>query len=87
MITCGRSAAGEGWGWDILRVIPPAVLTGQAAGVAASIAIDESCPIPEVPIADLQQLLRETGVIIHFEDSWVPKDDYPDTHAELADHI
>lgn len=87
LITCGRSAAGEGWGWEVLRVIPPAVLTGQAAGIAASMAIEEGCPIPEVPIAALQQALSETGVIIRFEDAWVPKEEHTDTHADLADHI
>ena len=38
LITCGRSASASGWGWDVLRVIPPAVLTGQAAGIAAALA-------------------------------------------------
>ena len=34
VIAVGRCAAGEGYAWDVLRVIPPAILTGQAAGAA-----------------------------------------------------
>ncbi|MBQ7058459.1 MAG: FAD-dependent oxidoreductase [Firmicutes bacterium] len=72
LMTCGRSAAGEGWGWDLLRVIPPAVLTGQAAGTAAALAIREGCPIAKVPIGTLQQMLADADVLIHFPDSWLP---------------
>jgi hypothetical protein len=31
MLTAGRCASAEGYGWDVIRVIPPAVLTAQAA--------------------------------------------------------
>ena len=72
LITCGRCAAAEGWAWDVLRVIPPAVLTGQAAGTAAAQAIDSTVPIFDLPVGPLQQALAATGVIIHFDDAWVP---------------
>ena len=32
LITAGRSASADGYAWDVVRVIPPAILTGQAAG-------------------------------------------------------
>jgi len=32
LITAGRSASAEGWAWDVVRVIPPAIVRGQAAG-------------------------------------------------------
>lgn len=73
LITCGRSAAAEGWAWDALRVIPPAVLTGQAAGIAAAQALDANVPLPQLPIAPLQKALAETGVLIHFDDAWIPE--------------
>lgn len=41
LITCGRSAAGDGYAWDVLRVIPPAIISGQASGLACAHAIDE----------------------------------------------
>ena len=86
LITCGRSASASGWGWDVLRVIPPAVLTGQAAGIAAAMSLDCGAPLPELPVKPLQDALSETGVIIHFEDAWVPKNKSGE-NAALSDHI
>ena len=86
LITCGRSAAAKGWAWDALRVIPPAVLTGQAAGIAAAQAVDAQVAIHDLPIAPLQKALADTGVIIHFDDAWVPEN--PEAiHAETDGHI
>lgn len=70
----GRIAAAEGFGWDILRVIPPAIITGQAAGVAASLAIDAGVAVGDVDIPTLQATLAAQDVMIHFDDAWVPKD-------------
>ena len=86
LITCGRSASASGWGWDVLRVIPPAVLTGQAAGLAAAQAVATCTPLPELNVAPLQAALAETGVIIHFDDAWVPEGE--EVHACAPDgHI
>ena len=87
LITCGRSASASGWGWDVLRVIPPAVLTGQAAGIAAALAIAQGVPIADVPLEKLQKALADTGVIIHFDDSWVPREEAEDSRAASKDHI
>ena len=86
LITCGRSASASGWGWDVLRVIPPAILTGQAAGIAAAMSLDSGTPLPTIPVKPLQHALAETGVIIHFEDAWVPEDKSGE-NAALSDHI
>jgi hypothetical protein len=74
MITAGRSASGEGYAWDVLRVIPPAILTGQAAGVAASLSLDAGCAIADVDIPTLQSVLASQNVMIHFDDAWIPED-------------
>ena len=84
VITAGRSAAADGYAWDVVRLIPPAILTGQAAGVAASHAIDEDCPIYAVDIRHLQGDLSAQGVMIHFDDSLVPRSFDPN-HAEEVD--
>ena len=73
LITAGRSASGEGYGWDVLRVIPPAIISGQAAGIAASISIDDNTPIYETDIKKLQHELEKQNVIIHFDDSLIPE--------------
>lgn len=86
LITCGRSAAAEGWAWDVLRVIPPAVLTGQAAGVAAAQAVDSDLPIYDLPVAPMQRVLADTGVMIHYAEAWVPEDGR-DEHIITEGHM
>ena len=81
VITAGRSAAAYGYTWDVLRLIPPAILTGQAAGTAAAQAVEEGCPIYAVDVKRLQKTLAEQNVMIHFDDALVPADADPD-HAE-----
>src|SRR5699024_4698359 len=36
IIAAGRCTSGEGYGWDLLRVIPVAIITGQVAGIACA---------------------------------------------------
>lgn len=74
VITAGRSADGTGFGWDLIRVIPPAILTGQAAGEAATLAIRNDCHIARVDIKTLQSKLEKENVMIHFPDEYVPED-------------
>ena len=63
----GRAISASGDAWEAIRVIPPAVLTGQAVGTAAALAIKGKCPATEVPINDLQKNLESTGVILHYQ--------------------
>ena len=52
----------------------PRRLTGQAAGSAAALAIDQHSPLPELKVADLQTVLQENRVSLHFDDSLIPRD-------------
>lgn len=73
LITAGRSAAAEGYAWDVLRVIPPAILTGQAAAEAAVLALEQDRSVAEVDLCILQERLEKDGrMMIHFPDEWVP---------------
>ena len=74
MLTAGRSADGTGYGWDLLRVIPVAILTGQAAAHAAVLAIDDKVGAADVNIRILQNNLEKDVVMIHFPDSYIPED-------------
>lgn len=74
MLTAGRSASAEGYGWDVIRVIPPAIATGQAAAEAACLAIDEGVSVAEVTIKTLQERIAKDGLLIHFPDEYVPAD-------------
>ncbi len=72
LITAGRSAAAKGYAWDVLRVIPPAILTGQAAGLAAAQALRLGRALPDIDITALQKALTAGGVTLHFDDGDIP---------------
>lgn len=55
----------QGIAWDA-REISTCMVTGQAAGIAASIAVNERCATKDVNIARLQKSLREAGVRLDF---------------------
>ncbi|MBQ4088231.1 MAG: FAD-dependent oxidoreductase, partial [Clostridia bacterium] len=87
MLTAGRSAAGIGYGWDLLRVIPPAVLTGQAAAHAACQALEEKTGVAQVNISSLQTRLEKDNMMVHFPDSYVPEDKTVVIHGKNAAEI
>lgn len=87
LVTAGRSASGQGYGWDLLRVIPPAILTGQAAAEAACLSLKEGCGIADVNIAALQSKLEKENVMIHFPDEYVPEDKTVVLHGGNAQAI
>ena len=87
IITAGRSADGTGYGWDLIRVIPPAILTGQAAGEAAALALQTKSATSRVDIRTLQDRLEEKEVMIHFPDSYVPEDRIAKFRGENAAEI
>ena len=74
MLTAGRSAAGTGYGWDLLRVIPPAIITGQAAAHVACMAIRDKVGVSDVNISSLQARLENDNIMVHFPDEYVPED-------------
>lgn len=86
LITAGRSASGEEYAWDVLRVIPPAIITGQAAGNAAAMALDGGCSICDIDVAALQAELEKQNVMIHFDDSLIAEKESEDTHEDIG-HI
>ena len=87
MLTAGRSADGTGHAWDMLRVIPPAILTGQAAAHAACLAIKEQTAAADVTIRTLQDNLEKDNVMIHFPDEYVPEDKTIILHGKNVSEI
>ena len=61
LITAGRCISVTDSMWDISRVIPSCVVTGQAAGVAAAMTDDFSV----LDIKELQSILQSDGVVLH----------------------
>ncbi len=64
LIVAGRCTSVTDSMWDIMRVIPCCAVTGQAAGVAASITDDFS----KTDIKLLQSILEDNGVVLHEKD-------------------
>lgn len=67
VIAAGRILSASGDAWEATRVIPPAALTGQAAGLAASMTIRKKCPVSKIPINELQKRLEDSGVLLHYQ--------------------
>ena len=86
LITAGRSVSGEGYAWDVLRVIPPAIVSGQAAGFAAVQAIESGKGMDSLPVEPLQRAMEKAGNQIHFDDELIPENNQEaaDSHAEIG---
>lgn len=67
MITAGRTVSAAGWTWDVVRVIPAAAATGQAAGMAAAFCVKGKTGLAELSVERLQQGLAQSGVRLHLE--------------------
>lgn len=53
--------------YSSLRMEPQYMMMGQATGVAAALAIKTGVPVQEVPINQLQTILRGDGSILHLD--------------------
>ncbi len=63
LLTCGRSVSADHQAMASLRVMGPAMATGQAAGAGAALAA-ESGDLTEVDVTELQRRLRDAGAAI-----------------------
>lgn len=63
ILTAGRIISATGEGWEITRVIPGCALTGEAAGVAAALALAFENNADAVPYALLRRSLEQKGVL------------------------
>ncbi len=68
MLAAGRMVAAGGYAWELMRLIPACVFTGQVAGTAAAIAIESGCAVQELKLDKLREALASTGVMIHMDE-------------------
>ena len=64
LLVAGRPISADHEGAASARVIPPCYATGQAAGTAASLALQQGVTPRNVDIARLRQTLNEQGAIV-----------------------
>jgi 2-polyprenyl-6-methoxyphenol hydroxylase-like FAD-dependent oxidoreductase len=68
LMAVGRCLSVDNTAWDALRVFAPCAVTGQAAGTAAALAASQGhCNIDFLDYRDLQEKLKEQGVLIEPE--------------------
>jgi FAD dependent oxidoreductase len=56
--------------YSSVRMEPQYMIIGQAAGVAASLAIQTLKPVQEISIATLQQKLRQHNAVLHLNEEY-----------------
>lgn len=61
LFTAGRTAAAEGWAWVVVRVIPGAVCSGEAVGIAAALCQKLGLAAEELPYETLRQAIEAAG--------------------------
>ncbi len=65
LLVAGRCISADRTAWDVMRVIPGCVLTGEAAGTAAAIAVrDFNGDVHSLPAGVLQHQLRVQGALL-----------------------
>ncbi|HEY9074947.1 MAG TPA: FAD-dependent oxidoreductase [Anaerolineaceae bacterium] len=68
ILAAGRCIDSRDDAWQVLRVIPPAALTGQIAGVAAGLAVRSGITPDQVPADQVQREMHRRGIPCHLED-------------------
>jgi len=64
LICAGRCMAAAADTWEITRVIPVAALTGEIAGTAAALALDNRSKVQSLDLMKLQNVLKQKGNIL-----------------------
>jgi hypothetical protein len=59
LLAAGRCVSAERRMADLVRLIPNCFVTGHAAGVAAAVAVKDSCRPRDVEVAKVQKILRQ----------------------------
>lgn len=68
ILVAGRCISADHEAHARSRNMPACMATGQAAGVAAAIAVEEGVTVREVPLPKVQAALRALGMPLHAED-------------------
>ncbi|MBW4092660.1 MAG: FAD-dependent oxidoreductase [Proteobacteria bacterium] len=65
LLVAGRCISADHVAHARSRNMPACMATGQAAGVAAALAVEQGRRVRDVPIAAIQEILRELGMPLH----------------------
>ena len=65
LLVAGRCISADHSAHARSRNMPACMATGQAAGIAAAVAIEQGVTVREVPVTEVQRRLREIGMPLH----------------------
>ena len=68
VLAAGRCIGSEGEAWQVFRVILAAAMSGEVAGLAASMAAERDIVPGALPVADLQNELRNRSFLLDMRD-------------------
>jgi ribulose 1,5-bisphosphate synthetase/thiazole synthase len=66
LLVAGRCISAEEDPWEVVRVITPVAVTGQAAGLAAALAVERGVSPGDVPVDAIQAQLGARGIRYHW---------------------
>ena len=64
LLVAGRCISADRYILGSIRVMPGCYITGQAAGMAATLAVENNATTREIPIPTLQQRLKQIGAFL-----------------------
>jgi hypothetical protein len=65
LLVVGRCTSAEGYAWQVTRLIPAAALSGQVAGMAATLAIRGKTSPDRLDVKDVQKAAQSKGFVLH----------------------
>ena len=68
VLAAGRCMGARGDAWETFRVIPAAAMTGEAAGTAAALSVQNDCDPKDLNVEDLRAHLRKNHFRFHLEE-------------------
>ncbi len=72
LFVAGRMISAGGYAWEVARVIPCCVFTGEVAGTAAALSLDLGRKaVQNMDIPRLQKTLADKGIDIHMDDKFL----------------
>jgi hypothetical protein len=73
--------------YSSVRMEPQYMIIGQAAGVAAALAIQERVPVQDISIAELQARLRAHGAILHLSQASMKNENTLNGAESVISHL
>jgi hypothetical protein len=65
LLVIGRCSSAEGYAWQVTRLVPAVVLTGQVAALATALALKTGTLPDRLNVADVQRAAEAKGIVLH----------------------